>query len=121
MGRSSHYLPKATSLRVSRLGYNAREQDNLAISYNSLSEFVCGLRQAANQSNPVFLKIGVKRQGEYRQLNANTLQEEGELYAPIRPKRVTKPGERLSSALLDRGSNMSKFALWMSIPMPKRG
>lgn len=103
IGRLSHYLPHATSLRMSGLGYNAKEQDNLAISYNSLTGFVTGLRQAASQSNPVFQKIGVKKQGEYRQLNANTLQEEGELYAPIRPKRVTNPGEKISSALLNRG------------------
>ena len=103
IGRASHYLPKATSLRMSKLGYNAEEQDSLAISYNSLPEFVSGLRQAASRSNPVFEKIGVKRHGKYLQLNANTLQEEGELYAPIRPKRVTKPGEKLSCALESRG------------------
>jgi len=103
MGRASHYLPNATSLRMSKLGYNVREQDNLAISYNSLPEFVNGLRKAVTQSNPVFEEIGVKRHGEYRQLNANTLQQEGELYAPIRPKRVIKTGEKLSDALQARG------------------
>ncbi|MGB3221577.1 MAG: glutamate--cysteine ligase [Desulforhopalus sp.] len=103
MGLASHYLPKATSLRMSELGYTTKAQDNLAISYNSLQKFVNGLRRAANRPNPVFEKIGVKRHGEYRQLNANTLQEEGELYAPIRPKRVTKFGEKLSNALQARG------------------
>lgn len=103
IGRASHYLPKATSLRMSKMGYKAKEQDNLAISYNSLPEFVSGLRQAASQSNPVFEKIDIKRHGEYQQLNTNTLQEEGELYAPIRPKRVTKTGEKLSNALQARG------------------
>jgi glutamate--cysteine ligase len=103
MGRASYYLPKATSLRMSKLGYNAEEQDSLDICYNSLPEFVSGLRQAASQSNPVYEKIGVKQHGEYLQLNANTLQEEGELYAPIRPKRTAQPGEKLSTALLARG------------------
>lgn len=103
IGRASHYLPKATSLRMSEMGYNTKEQDTLAISYNSLTEFVSGLCQAVNQSNPVFEEIGVKRHGEYRQLNANTLQQEGELYGPIRPKRVTKTGEKLSDALQARG------------------
>ncbi len=103
MGRASHYLPRATSLRMSRLGYNAKEQDGLAISYNSLPEFVAGLRRAAGQANPVYARIGVQRHGEYLQLNANTLQEEGELYAPIRPKRVARSGEKLSSALLAGG------------------
>ncbi|WP_319549606.1 glutamate--cysteine ligase [Desulfogranum marinum] len=103
IGRSSHYLPHATSLRMSKLGYNTQVQDNLAISYNSLPAFISGLRQATSQPNPVFEKIGVMRHGEYQQLNTNTLQIEGELYAPIRPKRVTRPGERLSDALQTRG------------------
>jgi glutamate--cysteine ligase len=103
MGRATYYLPKATSLRMSKLGYNAKEQDSLAISYNSLPEFVFGLRRAASQSNPVYEEIGVKRNGEYLQLNTNTLQEEGELYAPIRPKRAIKTGEKLSNALQARG------------------
>ena len=85
------------------MGYNTKQQDTLAIGYNSLAQFVSGLRHAVNQSNPVFEKIGVKRHGEYRQLNANTLQQEGELYAPIRPKRVIKAGETLSTALQSRG------------------
>ena len=103
IGRSSYYLPKATSLRMSDLGYGTKAQDNLDISYNSLSEFVSGLRQAASQPNPAFKKIGVKRHGEYLQLNANTLQQESELYASIRPKRVTKSDEKLSDALEARG------------------
>jgi glutamate--cysteine ligase len=103
MGKTSHYLPMATSLRMSKLGYNTVEQTSLAISYNSLPEFICGLRQATRQSNPVFEKIGIKHDGEYLQLNTNTLQEESELYAPIRPKRVTATGEKLSDALEARG------------------
>lgn len=102
-GQNSHYLPQATSLRMSRLGYNTQEQDNLAISYNSLPEFISGLRQATSQPNPVFEKIGMIRHGEQQQLNTNTLQMEGELYAPIRPKRVAKTGEKLSDALQARG------------------
>ncbi len=98
-GKTSYYLPTATSLRMSELGYNNTEQATLAINYNSLPEFICGLRQATRQSNPVFEKIGVKLDGEYQQLNTNTLQEESELYAPIRPKRVTSNGQKLSDAL----------------------
>jgi glutamate--cysteine ligase len=103
IGKTSHYLPMATSLRMSELGYNSTEQTNLAITYNSLPEFVCGLRKATRQSNPVFEKIGLLHDGEYQQLNTNTLQEESELYAPIRPKRVAKTGEKLSDALEARG------------------
>jgi glutamate--cysteine ligase len=103
LGRSSAYLPHATSLRMSDLGYSTREQDNLSISYNSLGAFVEGLRQATRQPNATFARIGVKENGSYRQLNANTLQEESELYAPIRPKRVTGSGEKLSDGLESYG------------------
>jgi glutamate--cysteine ligase len=103
LGQETRYLPNATSLRMSELGYNTKAQDNLAVSYNSLPEFVNGLRQAASLPNAAFEKIGVKRHGTYRQLNANTLQDESELYAPIRLKRVTKPGEKISDALQARG------------------
>lgn len=103
MGKSTHYLPKATSLRMSSLGYNSQAQDDLFISYNSLHEFVGGLKQAVNQTNATFEKIGIKRHGEYRQLNTNALQSEGEFYAPIRPKRVTGASEKLSEALNSRG------------------
>ena len=50
-----------------------------------------------------FAEIGVKVDGEYRQLNGNILQIENELYAPIRPKRVAKSGEKPSEALQRRG------------------
>jgi glutamate--cysteine ligase len=103
LGQATHYLPKATSLRMSGLGYNAKEQDSLNVGYNSLGEFVDGLRQGTCQANTAFEKIGVKRAGEYRQLNTNTLQTESELYAPIRPKQITKDNETLSEALSSRG------------------
>ncbi len=41
--------------------------------------------------------------GEYRQLNDNVLQLENELYAPIRPKRTPRSGEKPSDALEQRG------------------
>jgi len=103
LGQDTCYLPKATSLRMSELGYNTKVQDDLLVSYNSLPEFVAELRQAASQSNPAFEQIGMKRNGAYRQLNTNTLQIENELYAPIRVKRITKSDERISDALEARG------------------
>ncbi|KAI4636684.1 hypothetical protein J4E78_011095, partial [Alternaria triticimaculans] len=41
--------------------------------------------------------------GNWLQLNTNVLQIENELYAPIRPKRVTRSGEAPSDALLRGG------------------
>ncbi|MCL1036267.1 glutamate--cysteine ligase [Shewanella submarina] len=96
------YLPYATSLRMSDLGYTNHEQDKLNISYNSLGEYLTGMRAAIRMRSEKFARIGVKVDGEYRQLNDNILQIENEFYAPIRAKRVAASGEKPSEAL-ERG------------------
>lgn len=93
------YLPHATSLRLSDLGYTNNAQSSLKIGFNSLEQYLEGLNQAIRTPSPEFAEIGVKVGDEYRQLNANVLQIENELYAPIRPKRVAKSGEKPSQAL----------------------
>jgi len=97
------YLEYATSLRMSDLGYTNSEQSELKICYNDIEGYVEGVQQAINLTSETFEKIGVKVDGKYQQLNTNVLQIENELYAPIRPKRVAKAGEKPSEALLDRG------------------
>ena len=52
---------------------------------------------------PPYEKLGVKVDGEYRQLNANILQIENEYYSYIRPKRVARSGERPTKALRRAG------------------
>ncbi|SEG64761.1 glutamate--cysteine ligase [Vibrio hangzhouensis] len=93
------YLPKATSLRLSDLGYTNSGQSALKIGFNSLDQYLEGLNQAIHTPSEEFAKIGVKVDGEYRQLNDYVLQIENELYAPIRPKRVASSGEKPSEAL----------------------
>ncbi|MDC5857410.1 glutamate--cysteine ligase [Vibrio europaeus] len=97
------YLPHATSLRLSDLGYTNSAQSALKIGFNSLDEYLEGLNKAIRTPSPEFAEIGVKVEGEYRQLNSNVLQIENELYAPIRPKRVAKSGEKPSEALARGG------------------
>ncbi|WP_038176132.1 glutamate--cysteine ligase [Vibrio pacinii] len=97
------YLPYATSLRMSDLGYTNSGQSSLKIGFNSLAEYLDGLNAAIRTPSQEFAKIGVKVDGEYRQLNSNVLQIENELYAPIRPKRVAKSGEKPSEALARGG------------------
>lgn len=103
LGKGTLYLPHATSLRLSDLGYTNSAQAGLNISLNSLDEYVTTLRRAIGTHAPEFARIGVKVDGEYRQLNDNVLQIENELYAPIRPKRTTESGEKPSEALAARG------------------
>jgi glutamate--cysteine ligase len=97
------YLPHATSLRLSDLGYTNNAQSCLRIGFNSLDEYLVGLNQAIRTPSAEFADIGVKVDDEYRQLNGNILQIENELYAPIRPKRVAKQGEKPSEALARSG------------------
>ncbi|MGW7678866.1 glutamate--cysteine ligase [Shewanella sp. S23-S33] len=102
-GHGTLYLPYATSLRMSDLGYTNKEQEDLNISYNSLPEYLAGVNAATKMPSANFANIGVKADGEYRQLNANVLQIENEFYSPIRAKRVTRSGEKPSEALARAG------------------
>ncbi|TCV99290.1 glutamate--cysteine ligase [Biostraticola tofi] len=97
------YLPYATSLRLSDLGYTNKSQSHLGITFNKLDEYVAALKQAIKTPSAEYQRMGLKRDGRYLQLNTNVLQIENELYAPIRPKRVTHAGETPSDALLRGG------------------
>ncbi|MBQ1784748.1 MAG: glutamate--cysteine ligase [Gammaproteobacteria bacterium] len=97
------YLPYATSLRMSDLGYTNRAQARLSVDYNSLPAYLAAIEAAISTPEPTFEAIGVRVDGGYRQLNANILQIENELYAPIRPKRSLKTGETPLSALRRHG------------------
>jgi glutamate--cysteine ligase len=99
----SLYAPYATSLRMSDLGYRNKSQAALNVSVNSLEHYVRDLSAAISTPSPEYQKIGVKVEGEYRQLNANLLQIENEYYSFIRPKRVTQSGERPTKALQRAG------------------
>lgn len=98
-----YYLPYATSLRLSDLGYTNKSQSNLGITFNDLETYVAGLKRAIKTPSEEYAKIGLQKDGEYLQINSNILQIENELYAPIRPKRVTRSGETPSDALMRGG------------------
>ena len=97
------YLPYATSLRMSDVGYRNRNQAGLAVSVNNLEEYVHDLQGAITMPYPPYEALGVKVNGEWRQLNANILQIENEYYSFIRPKRVARSGERPTKALKRAG------------------
>ena len=97
------YLPYATSLRLSDLGYTNSSQSSLNICYNSVDNYIASVRQALNKKAPEFKDLGVKTENGYIQLNDNVLQIENELYASIRPKRVQQGAETPSQALNARG------------------
>lgn len=103
IGKGTYYLPYGTSLRLSDLGYTNSEQDNLSICYNNIENYVESVNKAIATPSEKFAKIGIKENGAYNQLNSNVLQIENELYAPIRPKRVAKSGQKPSEALKEGG------------------
>jgi glutamate--cysteine ligase len=94
---------------MSDLGYTNKSQAGLHISVNSLDEYVRDLSAAVSTPHPDYERIGVKVDGEYRQLNANLLQIENEYYSYIRPKRVTRPGEHPTQALRRGGVEYVEF------------
>ena len=97
------YLPYATSLRMSDLGYQSNAQAGLTPCYNDLTSYTDSLRKAVATPYPPYVEIGTHQDGEWVQLNTNILQIENEYYSNIRPKRVTYTGERPIQALVARG------------------
>lgn len=103
LGDHTLFLPHATSLRMSDLGYSNKAQASLNICFNHLGTYANSLHNAINTAYPAYDEIGVKVDGSYRQLNTNVLQIENEYYSDIRPKRVTHSGEKPLHALKERG------------------
>ena len=103
LGDDTFYLPHATSLRMSDLGYQNKAQSSLKPCYNDLSTFLSRLYDAVTTPWPDYEGIGTHRDGQWIQLNTNILQIENEYYSSIRPKRTTGPCERPITALAERG------------------
>lgn len=103
LGDEDLYLPYATSLRMGDLGYQSSAQKSLFICYNELDTYIQTLREAIHKPYKPYESIGVKKNGQYRQLNTSLLQIENEFYSPIRPKRVTKRGQTPLRALREHG------------------
>lgn len=103
LGPASFCAPFATTIRMSSLGYRNNAQAAISVSYDDVDAYVASLRHATATPHAAYERIGVRENGDYRQLNANLLQIDNEYYAVIRPKRVAKSGETPTHALHDRG------------------
>jgi glutamate--cysteine ligase len=99
------YEPYATSLRMGDIGYTNSKESMAGIkaNYDSLAAYIESLRCAISRPFEDYEKIGVKVNGEYRQLNANILQIENEYYSTVRPKQVLHNNEKPTNALEQRG------------------
>ncbi len=102
---TTYYEHYATSLRMGDIGYQNRREEGMGIKacYDSLDDYVQSLACATKTLCPVWAEIGVKVNGEYRQLNANRLQIENEYYSSVRPKQPPADMETPSRALKEKG------------------
>ena len=102
---TTYYEPYATSLRMGDIGYQNRKEEGMGAKacYDSLEDYVQSLACATKTVCPVWEEIGVKVDGEYRQLNANRLQIENEYYSSVRPKQPPVDMETPSRALMEKG------------------
>ncbi len=102
---NTYYEPWATSLRMGDIGYqnNRENETGIKANYDDLKSYIDSLICAISTPCPEFEKIGVKVDGEYRQLSANILQIENEYYSTIRPKQIVTGNEMPSLALRRRG------------------
>jgi len=97
------YLPHATSLRMSDLGYHNQAQSELQLCYNDLDTFLRRMYKAVTTPWPAYQAIGTHRDGQWVQLNTNILQIENEYYSNIRPKHPVGRCERPLTVLAHNG------------------
>ena len=102
---NTFYEPWGTSLRMGDIGYTNHKSSKVGIKadYSSVKSYTDSLRAAIETSYSGYEEIGVKVDGEYRQLNTNILQIENEYYSTVRPKQILEGFEKPIDSLLNRG------------------
>lgn len=98
------YLPYATSLRMSDLGYQSNAQAGITPCYNTLQNYTDSLLKAVSTPYADYVAAGTHdSHGQWQQINTNILQIENEYYSTIRPKRIPEGNERSVDALIRGG------------------
>lgn len=102
---STLYEPYATSLRMGDIGYQNLREDEAGVkaNYNSLGHYIHSLKAGMQTPYYEYEQIGVKKQGQYQQLNTHILQIENEYYASVRPKPDVVSGKKPLDALDENG------------------
>lgn len=117
-GRIEEY---AASLRVSRFGYSDSVQGRNSVSYNSLDDYITGIRRLMSMKSGKFERLGLFRDGRQIQLNANVLQKESEFYSPIRLKQRIAKGQTQLDALSLNGVGYGEIRIIDLDPFEKTG
>ena len=103
-GDNDLFLPNATSLRMSDVGYQSSVQNALKISYNNLDEFINAIIKGIKTPVKDFKDAGLlDENGAPQQISTGILQIENELYDIVRPKRSGPSGSRPATLLKDEG------------------
>ena len=118
---NSYYAPWGTSLRMSDIGYQNSGQKKLKINDASVQQYADSLLAATQKNHPEFEKIGVRVNGQYRQLNSHVLQIENEYYSLIRPKPAPQAQFRPAWALKKYGVAYVEVRLMDLNPMQPLG
>lgn len=96
------YLPYATSLRMSDIGY--QNKTGQLVTANDLDGYIHDLTTAVLTPSDAFERLGLRdANGNYQQINTNLLQIENEYYTVARPKQLMHSGEAPVRALAERG------------------
>ena len=100
LGRESFYMPYATSIRMSDIGYSNLARTKTFVSLNSINEYAKNILDATITKDPRF---SIFEKNLDLQLNSNILQIEDEYYAIARAKSNLDGYTRTSSKLLKGG------------------
>jgi len=108
--RNDYYFSQyATSLRMSKYGYQNINQTKLNVSFDSLEKYSKDLKFLTKTSNKEFEKIGNYNSKEIQQLNTNYLQTEDEYYSIARPKNSEQSDRRTIKKLNDHGIDYIEY------------
>jgi glutamate--cysteine ligase len=99
----SFYLPHATSLRMSDLGYQNLNQAQIDIPLTDIADYIHSLKKSTEIKFDDYQEIFENSNEQYPQLNSNILQIEDEYYAISRPKSSVDSEDRLASKILNNG------------------
>lgn len=119
--RSEGFEQNAVSMRVSRFGYSDSVQGRYSVSYNSLEDYLGGIRRLLSTKSRKFMKLGLYKNGRRLQLNGNVIQKESEFYSSLRLKQNPEKGETQLDALESRGVKYAEVRILDLNPFERTG
>ena len=103
------YLPYSTSLRMSNVGYQSKNQEDLSVSLNELDCYISDLLTSTQKESDNYEALSKEYEGLYKQLNSNILQIEDEHYSSCRPKSNNTSKKRMLWKLKNFGIDYLEF------------